>query len=61
MNDLALDRDLDLLFYPDPCRPGPTNGSCQMGIHIFNAHTGERVSATPIDVDFGPIELAVSR
>jgi hypothetical protein len=32
-----------------------------MGIHIFNAHSGERQSPTPIDVDFGPIELAVSR
>jgi hypothetical protein len=61
VNDLALDRELDLLFYPDPCRPGPTNGSCRMGIHIFNAHSGERQSPTPIDVDFGPIELAVSR
>jgi hypothetical protein len=32
-----------------------------MGIHIFNTHTGEPGVPDPIDVDFGPIELAVSR
>jgi len=61
VNDLALDRDEDLLFYPDPCFTGPTNPSCEPGVYIFHAHTGEGASAHAIDPGFPPIEVTVSR
>jgi hypothetical protein len=61
VNDLALDRDGDLLFFPDPCRPRPGNTFCETGIHVFHAHSGEPASAAAIDVGFEPIELAISR
>jgi hypothetical protein len=59
VNDLALDREEDLLFYPDPCFPGPVG--CDAGVIVFHAHTGERASAEAIDVGFPPIEVTVSR
>ena len=61
VNDLALDRDEDLLFYPDPCSAGPSNPSCDSGVYVFHAHTGAPASAGGIDVGFGPIEVVVSR
>ena len=61
VNDVALDRDEDLLFFPDPCMPTPANQSCDTGIHIFHAHTGERASAGGVDVGFAPIEVVVAR
>jgi hypothetical protein len=61
VNDLALDRDTELLFFPDPCRPGPVNTGCDTGVHVFHAHTGMRAAALGLDVGFPPIELAISR
>jgi hypothetical protein len=61
VNDLALDRDEDLLFYPDACATLPPNPSCEPGVHVFHAHTGERASPTGIDPGFPPIEVVVSR
>jgi hypothetical protein len=61
VDDLALDRDLDLLFYPDPCTPGPSNPICDIGVHVYHARTGERLSAEAIDPGFSPIEVVVSR
>jgi hypothetical protein len=61
VNDLALDRDEDLLFFPDPCSPGPANPSCDSGVHVFHAHTGAPAAAKAIDVGFAPIEVVVSR
>ena len=61
VNDLALDRDGDLLFFPDPCSPRPTNPSCDRGVHVFHAHTGELAAEKAIDPGFGPIEVVVSR
>jgi hypothetical protein len=61
VDDLALDRDEDLLFFPDPCAPAPSNPSCDAGVHIFHAHTGARASAKAIDPGFAPIEVVVSR
>lgn len=61
VNDLALDREEDLLFFPDPCELRPSNPSCDSGIHVFHAHTGEPASAEAIDPGFGPIEVVVSR
>jgi len=61
VNDLALDRDEDLLFFPDPCSPSPVNQECDTGIHIFHAHTGLRAAERAVDPGFAPIELAVSR
>jgi len=61
VNDLAFDRQEDLLFYPDPCATIPTNPNCDGGVVIFHAHTGEAASAEPVDVGFPPIEVVVSR
>src|SRR5262249_59698112 len=61
VNDLALDRVEDLLFFPDNCTPRPTNPLCDSGVHVFQAHTGASASAKGIDVGFPPIELGVSR
>jgi hypothetical protein len=61
VDDLAFDRDEDLLFFPDACSPGPTNPSCETGVHVFHAHTGEPASAEGIAVGFPPIEVVVSR
>jgi hypothetical protein len=61
VDDLAFDRDEDLLFFPDPCAVTPGNPSCDTGIHIFHAHTGVRAADKAIDVGFAPIEVAVSR
>lgn len=61
VNDLALDRDEDLLFFPDPCTRTPQTPSCDTGVLVFHAHTGERASAEAIDVGFAPIEVVVSR
>lgn len=58
VNDLALDRDEDLLFFPDNCTTAP---SCDSGIHVFHAHTGERAIEAGIDIGFPPIEVVVSR
>lgn len=61
VNDLAFDRDADLVFFPDPCTPGPANLSCDTGVHVFHAHTGGPASPEGIDVGFAPIEVVVSR
>jgi hypothetical protein len=61
VNDLALDRDEDLLFFPDPCTRRPTAPSCDTGVHVFQAHTGVPASTKGIDVGFEPIEVVVSR
>jgi hypothetical protein len=61
VDDLAFDREEDLLFFPDPCAPGPANPSCATGIHVFHAHTGVPALAGAIDVGFAPIEVVVSR
>ncbi len=61
VNDLALDRETDQLFYPDPCFTGPTNAFCVPGVYVFDALTGARAPANPIDLGFGPIEVTVSR
>jgi hypothetical protein len=61
VNDVALDRDEDLLFFPDPCLPGPIPGLCDGGVHVFHAHTGLPASAGGVDVGFAPIEVVVSR
>jgi hypothetical protein len=61
VDDLVLDRDQDLLFYPDPCTPGPSNPMCDIGVHVYDARTGERVSEEAIDPGFSPIEAVLSR
>ncbi len=60
VDDLALDRQEDLLFFPDPCNPDrfPT---CHTGVQPFHAHTGERAVPQAIDVGFAPIEVVISR
>lgn len=60
VNDLALDRDEDLLFFPDPCSTA-TFPSCETGVHVFHAHTGTPASTEAIDLGFAPIEVVVSR
>jgi hypothetical protein len=61
VNDLALDHEEGLLFYPDPCGTLPATG-CRSGIHVFAATTGERLSPPAgIDVGFDPIEVAIAR
>lgn len=61
VNDLALDFDEDLLFFPDPCVPKPVNPSCDTGVHVFRAHSGERAAEEGVKVGFEPIEVVVSR
>ena len=61
VNDLALDEAENLLFYPDACGTLPPRPACEAGVHVFRAHSGERIAAEPIDVGFPPIELAISR
>ncbi|MGH7787959.1 MAG: hypothetical protein ACRERC_13895 [Candidatus Binatia bacterium] len=61
VNDLALDRDADRLFYPDACFTGPANPSCDRGVYVFQAHSGERLTAKGVDPGFAPIEVVVSR
>ena len=61
VNDLALDRVENLLFFPDPCTPGPTNPSCNPGIHVFRGDSGEPLAGKGVDVGFPPIEVTVSR
>lgn len=58
VDDLALDREEDLLFFPDNCTTAP---GCDSGIHAFHAHSGERASADGVDVGFPPVEVVVSR
>ena len=60
-DDLALDRETDRLFYPDPCATLPPNPSCDGGVHVFDAHTGAQVTEHGIDVGFPPIEVTISR
>jgi hypothetical protein len=60
VDDLALDGNADLLFFPDPCMRTPANQSCATGIHVFDAHTGALLMEG-IDVGFAPIEVVVSR
>lgn len=59
VNELALDTQANLLFYPDPCRITPTNAGCQPGVHVFAADSGTPL--TIVDVGLPPIELAISR
>lgn len=61
VNDLALDREDDLLFFPDPCIVTPSNQACAPGVHPFRAHTGEPVTAKPIALGFEPIEIVMAR
>lgn len=61
VNDLALDLDEDLLFYPDPCILVPSNPSCEPGVRVFRARTGAAASEETIDVGFPPIEVVISR
>lgn len=61
VNDLAIDRQGNRLFFPDPCRPGPVNTGCDPGIHVFEADSGTPLGVRAIAVDFPPIEVAVSR
>lgn len=61
VDDLALDRADDLLFFPDPCIVTPSNQSCSAGVHAYRAHTGEPASVNPIAVAFEPIEVAIAR
>jgi hypothetical protein len=61
VNDLAFDREEDLLFYPDPCFVSPANQGCDTGVVVFHASTGFRASVEAIDVGFAPIEVVVSR
>lgn len=61
VNDLVLDRGEDLLFYPDPCKVLPANQFCVPGVYVFHGHSGFRAAAEPIDVDFEPIEVTISR
>ena len=61
VNDLAFDREADLLFYPDPCFVSPANQTCDTGVVVFHAHSGARASAEAVDVGFPPIEVVVSR
>src|SRR5262249_27856021 len=60
VNDLALDRQEDLLFFPDNCSRQPSP-SCDPGIQVFNAQTGARLTSSSIDLGFPPIEVVVSR
>lgn len=61
VNDLAVDRQANLLFFPDPCRPGPVNTGCDPGIHVFEADSGAPLGAHAVAVGFPPIEVALSR
>lgn len=61
VNDLALDRVEDLLFYPDPCVPSPRNPGCEPGIHVFHAHTGEPAASGAIELGLAPIEVVLAR
>lgn len=61
VDDLALDRTEDLLFFPDPCVVTPSNQACQGGVHVFHAHSGARARAMPIDVGFTPLEVTIAR
>lgn len=61
VDDLALDRATNRLFFPDPCTPTPSHTTCDPGVHVFDARTGARVSTQAIDVGFGPFELALAR
>lgn len=61
VDDLALDRTADLLFFPDPCVVTPSNPACEGGVHVFHARSGHAASATPIDVGFEPIEVTSAR
>jgi hypothetical protein len=61
VDDLALDRNGNQLFFPDPCFVAPSNPSCDRGLVVFHARIGTRTSAQAIDVGFAPIEVAVSR
>jgi hypothetical protein len=61
VNDLAFDREGDLLFFPDACTPSPRYPSCESGIQAFHAHTGLRATAKAVNLGFPPIEVVVSR
>ena len=61
IDDLAFDRAENLLFFPDACFTGPTNPSCDSGIQVFRADTGERLTTESIDLGFAPIEVVISR
>lgn len=60
VDDLALDRDEGLLFFPDPCMRTPANQACVTGVHVFDARAGTLLMEG-VDVGFPPIELVVSR
>ncbi|MGC4117970.1 MAG: hypothetical protein QM765_26160 [Myxococcales bacterium] len=61
VDDLALDRVGDLLFYPDPCSTISNNASCENGIHVFHAHSGELATTPVVSLGFAPIEVALAR
>ncbi len=61
VDDLALDRIEDLLFYPDPCELSPRNPGCERGLHVFHARTGERASPGAIELGIAPIEVVIAR
>ena len=61
VDDLALDHVAGVLFYPDPCGTLPAHPGCDDGVHVFDAHTGERLSEGAIDVGFSPFEVAIAR
>lgn len=61
VDQLALDTEEDLLFFPDPCTITPANQACARGIHVFHARSGEVAISTPVDVGFDAIDLAVAR
>ena len=61
INDLALDRVENLLFFPDACTKKPSNQSCDRGIHVFAADSGTPLLDHGIDVGFPPIEATIAR
>ena len=61
VDELALDRVEDLVFFPDPCTVTPANQGCERGVHVFHAHSGDVASDDPIDVGFDAIDVAVAR
>lgn len=60
VDDLALDREPGLLYFPDPCNPEKWEG-CDGGIQVFHAFSGVRATAQAMKLDFAPVEVAVAR
>ena len=61
LDELILDPQQDLLFFPDNCEKSPQNQQCVSGIHVFHARTGKEQAGGVIPLGFPPMEVAIAQ